>query len=64
MGKITWEAIYKEFRSKFPMLRKDVIDYRPYALLTIILRFKGKKTYTYEYGSSNLIEVTEQNIWH
>lgn len=35
--KITWNDIYKDFRSRFPRLAKDVEDYRPYSYMTISL---------------------------
>ena len=35
--RLAWIDIYKDFKSRFPRLAKDVGDYRPYSYMTIIL---------------------------
>lgn len=48
-NKVTWSDVYKEFRSTHPNLRNEVMDYRPYDYLTIILYFKDGRRMVYKY---------------
>ena len=50
MGKkITWEQIYKDFKSRYRNLMKEVLDYRPHDYLTIKLYLKSGRRMTYNY---------------
>ena len=49
--KILWEDIYKDFRSKFPNFRKEVLGFRPHDYLTIKLWVKGGRKATYNYAT-------------
>lgn len=46
-AKVKWSDIYKEFRMKHPRLKKEVMDYRPYDFMTIILTFEDGTKMTY-----------------
>lgn len=45
--KVTWGDIYKQFRATHPRLKNEVMDYRPYDFMTIILWFKDGSKMTY-----------------
>lgn len=50
MGKkITWGEIYRDFRSRFPRLKDQVLDYRPHDYLTIKIWCKDDLVVTYNY---------------
>ena len=48
-GKITWDIIYKDFRSRYPTLRKRVIGWQPYGYLTILLICDDQVKLVYDY---------------
>lgn len=48
-NKVTWGDIYKDFRTTHPNLRNEVLDYRPYDYLTIILYFRDGRSMVYKY---------------
>lgn len=48
-SKITWAEVYKDFKSKFPRLKNEVIHYQPYNYLKIILTLKDGKKMVYDY---------------
>lgn len=58
-GKITWTDIYKEFRSKYPTLRKRVIGWQPYGYLTIILTCKDGIKIAYDYLKKQCVFLDE-----
>ena len=62
--KLPWKDIYKDFRARFPTLRKNVLDWRPYGPLTIILYCKDKTAISYEYDTKHIKAVAKQDIWH
>jgi hypothetical protein len=45
--KVTWSDIYKQFRATHPRLKNEVINYRPYNFMTIILTLKDGSKMTY-----------------
>lgn len=47
--KITWDDVYKDFKTRHPRLSKDVCDYRPYAYLQIQIWFKNDRKMIYDY---------------
>lgn len=47
--KITWDMIYKDFRSRHPRLRKTVTGYYPYNFLKIEIRFADQAVMIYDY---------------
>ena len=49
--KITWDDVYKDFKSRHPKLCKGVRDYRPYAYLQIIVYFTDGTQMIYDYMS-------------
>lgn len=52
--KVTWEDVYKDFRRRFPRLRREAVHWHPHDVGTILLYFgKGVKA-TYEYDRHEL----------
>lgn len=47
--KITWNVIYKDFKSRHPSLRKEVVYWRPYDYATILLYMSDGRYATYNY---------------
>lgn len=58
-AKITWADIYKEFRSKYPTLRKRVIGWQPYGYLTIILTCDDGVKLVYDYLKKQCLFLEE-----
>ena len=52
--KVTWEIIYKEFRSRYPRLKKLVLGYTPYDVATILLIFPDHLRMIYDYDTKRL----------
>lgn len=50
--KLTWKDVYKEFRSKFPNLRKKVMYWCPYGYETIELYLDDGSKATYHYSKN------------
>jgi hypothetical protein len=48
-SKITWADVYKDFRSRYPRLKKKAVHYRPHNYLTILLIFDDGKKMLYDY---------------
>ena len=54
MGKkITWDQIYKDFKSRYRNLRKEVIGFRPHDYLAIVLYLKSGRKVTYSYETKD-----------
>ena len=58
-NKLAWRDIYKDFRSRYPNLRKNVIGYQPYDYLMIRLLLNDKTTMTYSYLSKECCFISE-----
>ena len=49
MAKVAWKDIYKDFRDRHPNLKKEIVDWRPYDFLTIMLQLSSGERLVYEY---------------
>lgn len=49
VNKLAWRDVYKDFRSRYPNLRKNVIGYQPHDYLTIRLMLNDGSLMTYNY---------------
>lgn len=49
--KITWNEIYKDFRSRHPTSKNLVMDWRPYDILTIKIKLSNGLTLAYNYDT-------------
>lgn len=47
--KVTWEMIYKDFRSRFPNLKNEVEYWKPHSYSTIELHIKDGRRLIYNY---------------
>ena len=52
--KITWDVIFRDYKSHYPKGCKDVLHFQPYAFATILLIFQGGERMTYNYDTKNL----------
>lgn len=46
--KMTFEDVYKLFRTRFPNLSKEVIHWRPYSFGTILVYLEDGRKMTYD----------------
>lgn len=49
--KITWDKVYRDFKSRHPRLSKDVCHYSPYGYLQISIEFTDGSKMIYDYMS-------------
>lgn len=57
-SKVTWDTIYRDFKSKYPRLSKEAIYFKPHDYLTIKIWFKVKpEIMTYDYMTKQCIIV-------
>lgn len=47
--KITFDDVYKDFRSHYPTLRKHAIGWQPYGYLSILVLLDDKIKVKYDY---------------
>ena len=47
--KITWDEVYKDFKSRHPNMRKEVVHWQPYDYATIVLYFADGSKGTYNF---------------
>lgn len=46
--KVTWEDLYKLFKTKFPRISKNAVFFRPYDYMTIKIWFDDGRLATYD----------------
>lgn len=52
--KISWDMVYKEFVSRYPHSRKDLVRWHPYGFLQIRLYFKDGTGGVYDYFAKKI----------
>ena len=57
--KIPWSDIYKEFRVKYPTLRRRVIGWQPHGYLQIVLTCDDKVKLVYDYLKKQCVFLEE-----
>lgn len=58
--KITWKEVYKDFRSRHPQARKDVVYWHPHDYATIMLYFADGTKGTYNYIDRKVKRLDEK----
>ena len=58
--KITWEMVYKDFRSRFPNFKKHVIHWHPHNFLMIKLYLDDGKKCIYNYEEHRVTFIKDQ----
>ena len=58
MAKLTWGAIFKNFKETYPKQARTVRGFRPYDYATILLIFPNDKHMTYNFDTKELCEAT------
>ena len=61
--KITWDVIHKDFRMRFPHLKKEVVHWHPHDYVTIMLYFSDGRKATYDYLAQR-INFTKEKWTH
>lgn len=59
--KLTWEAVYKDFRDRHPKLGKTALGFEPYGYATILIMFPDRVRMTYNYDTKKLTIVKKEN---
>lgn len=57
--KLTWENIYKDFRTTYPSIAKEVLGFEPHSFATILLFFRENKRMLYNYDTKELIALSK-----
>lgn len=61
MGKkVTWDDIYKDFRSRHPNLKKTIMYWHPYDYAMIMLYFKDGRKGVYDFLEQRVQFVSER----
>lgn len=56
-NKVTWNKIYKDFKTKHPKFAKQVLGFAPHSYATILLLFPNGVRKTYNYDTKELSEL-------
>lgn len=59
-GKVTWDAIFKDFKLKHPGKAKKVLGFQPYSYATIVLIFPNRIRETYNYDTKKVTRLTHK----
>ena len=59
--KLTWEDVYRDFKSRHPKLGKTALGFEPYSYATILIMFPDRVRRTYDYDTKKLIIVKKEN---
>lgn len=62
MGKLSWNTIYTDFKSRHPRLSKMVTYWCPYNFATIMIYFSDGRKATYNYLEHKAIFTTDRWI--
>lgn len=55
--KLTWEAVYQDFKKLHPKMAKTVLGFEPHSYATIALIFPDRVRMTYNYDTKELVKL-------
>lgn len=57
--KLTWDKVYKEFKARFPNLRKEVVYWHPRDYMTIKVYLEDGRTLSYNHSTNTICILDE-----
>lgn len=60
--KITWNMIYRDFKTRFSEMNKEVMHWCPYDFATIVLWMKDGRRALYNYDNQTVTFVSREDI--
>lgn len=60
--KVTWDDIYKDFRSRHPRYAKKCLGFKPHDYATILLMFPNRERATYNYDTQEVKKLRKSDF--